>query len=142
MRRTPSHSPKPSVVEPCRELLLAVRSFVRSACTCPGVLRVALMGSLAKIPTVDEFRHCRLNVRAVLWGSRLDLGTPAIGWYFVAFLQADSRGSFASIAAMKDAGGFQAERLRAMVAIFARAGDKSANRVIISPPLWRMKYST
>jgi hypothetical protein len=69
-------------------------------------------------------------------------GTPAIGWYFVAFLQADSRGSFASIAAMKDAGGFQAERLRAMVAIFARAGDKSANRVIISPPLWRMKYST
>jgi hypothetical protein len=85
--------------------------------------------------------YCRLDVRAVLWGSRLDLGTPAIGWYFVAFLQADSRGSFASIAAMKDAGGFQA-RLRAMVAIFARAGDKSANRVIISPPLWRMKYST
>jgi hypothetical protein len=46
MRRNPSHSPVPSVVEPRRELLLAVRSFVRDACTCPGVLRIALIGSL------------------------------------------------------------------------------------------------
>src|SRR5262249_2478008 len=32
--------------------------------------------------------------------------------------------------------------LPATTAIFARAEDKSTNRVIISPPLWRMKYST
>ena len=33
----------------------------------------------------------------------------------------------------------QSEGLRARTAIFARAEDKSANRVIISPLLWRMK---
>src|SRR5262245_59701517 len=42
----PSRSLKRSVVEPRRELLLAVRSFVRAARTCPGVLRIALVGSL------------------------------------------------------------------------------------------------
>lgn len=47
MRRNPTHSPRPSVAEPRRHLLLAVRSFVRAARACPGVLRVALVGSLA-----------------------------------------------------------------------------------------------
>ena len=42
----PLHNPRPSVVEPRRELLVAVWSFVRAACTCPGVLRIALIGSL------------------------------------------------------------------------------------------------
>jgi hypothetical protein len=46
MRRNQSYSPRPSVAEPRRELLLAVRSFVRAAGTCPGVLRIALVGSL------------------------------------------------------------------------------------------------
>jgi hypothetical protein len=46
MRRNGSRSPSPSVAEPRRALLLAVHSFVRAACTCPGVLRIALMGSL------------------------------------------------------------------------------------------------
>jgi hypothetical protein len=46
MRRNQSYSPRPSVAEPRRELLLAVRSFVRAARTCPGVLRIALVGSL------------------------------------------------------------------------------------------------
>ena len=46
MRRNPSYSPRPSVAEPRRDLLLAVRSFVRAARACPGVLRIALVGSL------------------------------------------------------------------------------------------------
>jgi len=46
MRRNQSYSPRSSVAEPRRELLLAVRSFVRAAGTCPGVLRIALVGSL------------------------------------------------------------------------------------------------
>jgi predicted nucleotidyltransferase len=41
-----SRSPTPSVAEPRRPLLLAVRSFVRSARDRPGVLRIALLGSL------------------------------------------------------------------------------------------------
>src|SRR5436190_21032409 len=47
MRRNPTHSPRPSASEPRRELLFAVRSFVRAARVCPGVLRIALVGSLA-----------------------------------------------------------------------------------------------
>src|SRR5271166_5571671 len=46
MRRNRSHSPAPSVAEPRRSLLLAVCSFVRAARGCPGVLRIALVGSL------------------------------------------------------------------------------------------------
>jgi predicted nucleotidyltransferase len=46
MRRNPSYSPRPSVAEPRRDLLLAVRSFVQAARACPGVLRIALVGSL------------------------------------------------------------------------------------------------
>jgi len=41
-----NRSPTPSVAEPRRHLLLAVRSFVRSARDCPGVLRIVLLGSL------------------------------------------------------------------------------------------------
>jgi len=36
----------PSVAEPRKALLIAVCSFVRAARICPGVLRIALMGSL------------------------------------------------------------------------------------------------
>ena len=46
MRRNRSHSPMPSVAEPGKALLIAVCSFVRAARICPGVLRIALMGSL------------------------------------------------------------------------------------------------
>ena len=41
-----NRSPTPSVAEPRGPLLLAVRSFVRSARDRPGVLRIALLGSL------------------------------------------------------------------------------------------------
>src|SRR5262252_5139079 len=54
MRRNQPYSPSPSVVEPRRELLLAVRSFVRAARTCPGVLRIALMGSLATSKAIPK----------------------------------------------------------------------------------------
>ena len=47
MRRDRPQGPSPSVAEPRRFLLLAVRSFVRAASVCPGVQRIALMGSLA-----------------------------------------------------------------------------------------------
>ena len=47
MRRDRAYSPSPSVAEPRRFLLLAVRSFVRAASVCPGVQRIALVGSLA-----------------------------------------------------------------------------------------------
>jgi hypothetical protein len=46
MRRNRSHSPMPSVAEPRKALLIAVCSFVRAARICPGVRRIALMGSL------------------------------------------------------------------------------------------------
>jgi hypothetical protein len=46
MRRNQSHGPTSSVAEPRRPLLLAVRSFMRDARDCPGVLRIALVGSL------------------------------------------------------------------------------------------------
>ena len=39
--------PRPSIAEPRRALLLAVRTFVRQAGSCEGVLRIALIGSLA-----------------------------------------------------------------------------------------------
>jgi hypothetical protein len=46
MHRNRSHDPTPSVAEPRRPLLLAVRSFVQAARDCRGVLRIALVGSL------------------------------------------------------------------------------------------------
>ena len=47
MRHNRSHNPRPSIAEPREALLLAVWSFVQAARHCPGVLRVALLGSLA-----------------------------------------------------------------------------------------------
>ena len=49
-----SRSPTPSVAEPRRPLLLAVRSFVRSARDCPGVLRIALLGSLTTTKLIPK----------------------------------------------------------------------------------------
>jgi hypothetical protein len=54
MRRNQSYSPRASVAEPRRELLLAVLSFVRTARTCPGVLRIALIGSLATSKAIPK----------------------------------------------------------------------------------------
>ena len=46
MRRNRSYGPTPSVAEPRRALLLAVRAFVQAAGGCAGVRRIALVGSL------------------------------------------------------------------------------------------------
>ena len=54
MHRRQTHSPRPSVTEPRRALLLAVRSFVRAAQVCPGVLRIALMGSLVTSKAIPK----------------------------------------------------------------------------------------
>jgi hypothetical protein len=49
-----SRSPRPSVAEPRRPLLLAVLSFVRSSRDCPGVLRIALLGSLTTTKLIPK----------------------------------------------------------------------------------------
>lgn len=49
-----NRSPTPSVAEPRRHLLLAVRSFVRSARNCPGVLRIVLLGSLTTTKLIPK----------------------------------------------------------------------------------------
>ena len=48
-RRLPTRSwePSPSVAEPRAVLLVEVLTFVRAASVCPGVIRIALLGSLA-----------------------------------------------------------------------------------------------
>jgi hypothetical protein len=54
MRRNRSHSRRSSVAEPRRALLLAVCSFVRAASVCPGVLRIALIGSLVTNKSIPK----------------------------------------------------------------------------------------
>ena len=46
-RHRPEHRPRPSVADPRPHLLDAVLAFVRAARSTPGVLRIALLGSLA-----------------------------------------------------------------------------------------------
>ncbi len=48
------YEPSPSVAEPRPVLLAAVRDFVREAAGCAGVLRVALIGSLATNKAVPK----------------------------------------------------------------------------------------
>ena len=43
----PPPGPRPSVPDPRPHLLAAVLGFVREASSLPGVLRIALVGSLA-----------------------------------------------------------------------------------------------
>src|SRR5664280_127052 len=54
MNRYRSHGPTPSVAEPRRPLLLAVRSFVQAAGDCRGVLRIALVGSLTTAKAIPK----------------------------------------------------------------------------------------
>jgi hypothetical protein len=73
MRRDPSNSSQaPSVVEPRRVLVLAVRSFVRAACTYPGVLRIALMGSLATSGAIPKDADVLVTINGTM-----DLGELA-----------------------------------------------------------------
>ena len=54
MKHSRFNSPTPSAVEPRRLLLLAVHSFVRTARHCPGVLRIALVGSLTTTKSIPK----------------------------------------------------------------------------------------
>ena len=54
MPRNQVHIPRPSVAEPRRVLLLAVYSFVRAAQLCPGVQRIALVGSLVTSKAIPK----------------------------------------------------------------------------------------
>ncbi len=54
MRRRRPYLPSPSVAEPRRHLLVAVRAFMRSARDCLGVRRLALVGSLTTTKAVPS----------------------------------------------------------------------------------------
>jgi hypothetical protein len=54
MRRHRPRDPSPSVAEPRRPLLLGAYSFVRAARLCPGVQRIALLGSLATAKAIPK----------------------------------------------------------------------------------------
>jgi hypothetical protein len=54
MRLHRHREPSPSVAEPRRPLLHGAYSFVRAARLCPGVLRIALLGSLATAKAVPK----------------------------------------------------------------------------------------
>jgi predicted nucleotidyltransferase len=54
MRRHRYREPSPSVAEPRRPLLLGAYSFVRAARFCPGVRRIALLGSLATAKAIPK----------------------------------------------------------------------------------------
>ncbi len=52
--RRPPPGPRPSIAEPRPHLLKAVLAFVRAARTCPGVRRIALVGSLTTEKAVPK----------------------------------------------------------------------------------------
>jgi hypothetical protein len=54
MRRYRPRDPSPSVAAPRRPLLLGAYSFVRAARLCPGVRRIALLGSLATAKAIPK----------------------------------------------------------------------------------------
>jgi hypothetical protein len=72
MRRNHSYSPRPSVAELRRELLLAVRSFVGAARTCPGVLPIALVGSLVTSKAIPKDADVLVTIEGTM-----DLGELA-----------------------------------------------------------------
>src|ERR1700733_11424185 len=54
LRRRRPRDPSPSVAEPRRPLLLWTYSFVRAARLCPGVGRIALLGSVATAKAIPK----------------------------------------------------------------------------------------
>ena len=54
MKRRRFYGPTPSVAEPRRPLLLAVRSFVHAVRGSTGVLRIALLGSLTTTKAIPK----------------------------------------------------------------------------------------
>ena len=64
MRRRYVREPRPSVSEPRRPLLEAVLTFVRTARDCPGVLRIALVGSLTTPKPVPKDADVLVTIKA------------------------------------------------------------------------------
>ena len=56
--------PRPSVSEPRRPVLEAVLTFVRTARDCPGVLRIALVGSLTTPKPVPKDADVLVTIKA------------------------------------------------------------------------------
>jgi hypothetical protein len=54
IRRRRPRDPSPSVTEPRRPLLVWTYSFVRAARLCPGVRRIALLGSLTSAKAIPK----------------------------------------------------------------------------------------
>lgn len=71
MKRNRIYGHAPSVAEPRRPLLLGVRSFVRAACDCPGVLRIALLGSLTSTKAIPKDADVLVTIDGVIELSRL-----------------------------------------------------------------------
>ena len=71
MKRNRFYGHAPSVAEPRRPLLLGVRSFVRAACDCPGVLRIALLGSLTSTKAIPKDADVLVTIDSVIELSRL-----------------------------------------------------------------------
>lgn len=66
MRQRRPRGPIASVAEPRRPLLLAVRAFVQSACKCPGVLRIALLGSLTTTKAIPKDADMLVTIDAAM----------------------------------------------------------------------------
>ena len=58
--------PRPSIPQPRRYLLEAVLAFVRAARGCPGVLRVALVGSLATPKSIPKDADILVTIDAAM----------------------------------------------------------------------------
>jgi hypothetical protein len=58
--------PRPSVADPRRHLLRAVLAFVREARSLPGVLRIALLGSLATDKPVPKDADVLVTIDAAM----------------------------------------------------------------------------
>jgi len=71
MKRNRYYGPSPSVDEPRRPLILGVLSFVRAIRDCPGVLRVALLGSLTTIKPIPKDADVLVTINGAVDLSRL-----------------------------------------------------------------------
>jgi hypothetical protein len=66
MRRNRPYGPTSSIAEPRRALLTAVRAFVQAAGGRPGVLRIALLGSLATSKAVPKDADVLVTIDAAM----------------------------------------------------------------------------
>ena len=71
MKRSRYYGPSPTVAEPRRPLILGVLSFVRAIRDCPGVLRVALLGSLTTTKVIPKDVDVLVTIDGAVALSRL-----------------------------------------------------------------------